>query len=97
MKRVILPPRRAAPPSPPNCEPGWKFFVRRRPMLLAADGVDSRFHFTNWDGNNDGFLTLEEFQLGQKNRSGLEATFKSYDQNADGKLSREEYVDPRAK
>jgi hypothetical protein len=29
--------------------------------------------------------------------SGLEATFKSYDQNADGKLSREEYLDPRAK
>ena len=42
-------------------------------------------------------MTLEEFQLGQKNRKGLEATFKSYDKNNDGKLSREEYVDPRAK
>ena len=59
--------------------------------------VDSNLHFTNWDTNKDGFVTLEEFKLGQKNRKGLEATFKSYDKNGDGKLSREEYVDPRAK
>jgi EF hand len=59
--------------------------------------VDSALHFTNWDTNKDGFVTLEEFQLGQKIRKGLEDTFKSYDKNGDGKLSREEYVDPRAK
>ena len=59
--------------------------------------MDSGRHFTNWDSNKDDSLTLEEFQLGQKNRQGLEATFKSYDKNGDGKLSREEYVDPRAK
>ena len=59
--------------------------------------VDSNLHFTNWDTNKDGFVTLEEFQLGQKIRKGLEDTFKSYDKNGDGKLSREEYVDPRAK
>jgi arylsulfatase A-like enzyme len=59
--------------------------------------VDSKKHFTNWDSNKDDFLTLEEYQLGQKNRKGLEAGFKAYDKNADGKLSREEYVDPRAK
>ena len=59
--------------------------------------VDSALHFTNWDTNKDGFVTLEEFQLGQKNRKGLEATFKSCDKNSDGKLSREEYGVPRAK
>lgn len=59
--------------------------------------VDSGRHFTQWDSNQDDSLTLEEFQSGQKSRSGLEATFKSYDKNGDGKLSREEYVDPRAK
>jgi arylsulfatase A-like enzyme len=58
---------------------------------------DSNLHFTNWDTNKDDFVTLEEFKLGQKNRNGLEKTFKSYDKNGDGKLSREEYVDPRAK
>ncbi|MHB8900659.1 MAG: sulfatase-like hydrolase/transferase [Thermoguttaceae bacterium] len=58
---------------------------------------DSNLHFTRWDSNTDDFVTLEEFQLGQKNRKGLEATFKSYDKNNDAKLSREEYVDPRAK
>ena len=59
--------------------------------------VDSGKHFTNWDTNKDDFVTFDEYQLGQKNRKGLEAGFKAYDKNADGKLSREEYVDPRAK
>jgi arylsulfatase A-like enzyme len=59
--------------------------------------VDSRLHFTRWDGNKDDFLTFEEFRLGQKNRKGLETSFKSFDKNGDGKLSREEYVDPRAR
>ncbi|MCX6855524.1 MAG: sulfatase-like hydrolase/transferase, partial [Verrucomicrobia bacterium] len=59
--------------------------------------VDSKLHFTNLDTNKDDLLTLEEYQIGQKNRKGLEAGFKAYDKNADGKLSREEYVDPRAK
>jgi arylsulfatase A-like enzyme len=59
--------------------------------------VDSKLHFTNWDTNKDEFVTLEEYQIGQKNRKGLEASFKAYDKNGDGKLSREEYVDPRAK
>lgn len=58
---------------------------------------DSGKHFTTWDTNQDGSLTLEEFQLGLKGRKGLEAQFKRYDKNTDGKLSREEYVDPRAK
>ncbi len=59
--------------------------------------VDSNRHFTRWDSNRDDFVTLEEFQLGQKNREGLEATFKRFDKNSDGKLGRGEYVDPRAK
>lgn len=57
--------------------------------------VDSRLHFERWDTNKDDFVTLEEFQLGQKKRTGLEGQFKSYDKNTDGKLSREEYIDSR--
>ena len=59
--------------------------------------VDSRLHFNTWDTNKDDFLTLDEYQIGLKNRQGLEAGFKAYDKNEDGKLSRGEYVDPRAK
>ena len=58
--------------------------------------ADSKLHFTQWDENKDDFVTLEEFQLGQKNRAGLDATFEGFDKNGDGKLTRAEYVDPRA-
>ena len=59
--------------------------------------VDSELHFTNWDSDKDDFVTLEDFQFGKNNRKGLETTFKSYDKNNDGKLSRDEYFDPLAK
>lgn len=67
--------------------------------LVVADKIrqDSGKHFTNWDSNKYDLVTLEEFRLGQKGKEGLEAQFKSYDKNTDGKPSPEEYVDPRAK
>ncbi len=85
------------PPAPGN-EPTKQ--AKKKPADGQANNrirVDSALHFTNWDTNKDDFVTLEEYQLGQKKRKGLEAGFKAYDKNADGKLSREEYIDPRAK
>ena len=81
-----------SPPAPDNkpANPAPK-----KPATESAPGaggqptgrirVDSNLHFTEWDTNKDDFLTLEKFQLGQQNRQGLEAVFKSYDKNGDGK------------
>ena len=48
--------------------------------------------FDRWDTNHDGFLTLDEYQAGLKGQENLEARFKSFDKNGDGKLIREEFV-----
>jgi hypothetical protein len=48
--------------------------------------------FARWDTNQDDILTLEEYQAGLKGQSDLEARFKSFDQNGDGKLTRAEFI-----
>jgi len=53
--------------------------------------------FTRWDTNKDGFLTLDEYKAGLKGQDNLDARFKSFDKNGDGKLTREEFVGPSAK
>ena len=40
----------------------------------------------------DDRLSLEEYQAGLKGEDNLEARFKNFDQNSDGKLTREEFV-----
>ena len=39
-------------------------------------------------------LTLDEYQAGLKGQENLEARFKTFDKNGDGKLTREEFVGP---
>jgi len=53
--------------------------------------------FAKWDTNHDGFLTLDEYLAGLKGQDNLEARFKSFDKNGDGKLTREEFVGPGLK
>jgi N-acetylgalactosamine-6-sulfatase len=53
--------------------------------------------FAKWDANKDGFLTLDEYKAGLKGQDNLEARFKGFDKNDDGKLTREEFVGPGAK
>jgi hypothetical protein len=48
--------------------------------------------FDRWDTNRDGVLTLAEYLAGQKPNDLLEARFKNLDKNADGKLTKEEFV-----
>ncbi len=53
--------------------------------------------FTRWDTNRDDVVTLAEYLAGQKPNDLLEARFKRLDKNADGKLTRGEFIDPSAK
>jgi len=48
--------------------------------------------FNRWDTNKDDILTLDEYQTGLKGQADLEARFKSFDKDGDGKLSRTEFV-----
>ena len=48
--------------------------------------------FTRWDTNKDDILTLDEYKTGLKGQDNLEARFKSFDKDSDGKLTREEFV-----
>ncbi len=48
--------------------------------------------FARWDTNKDNALTLDEYKAGLKGQDNLEARFKNFDKNGDGKLSREEFV-----
>jgi arylsulfatase A-like enzyme len=52
--------------------------------------------FARLDANHDGILTLAEYLAGQKGAN-LEQRFKNFDQNGDGKLTREEFVGAPAK
>ena len=59
--------------------------------------ADPQKNFTKKDTNSDGFLTLDEYKAGLKGQDTLDARFKSFDKNGDGKLTREEFVGPSAK
>jgi hypothetical protein len=50
--------------------------------------------FARWDTNQDGVLTLDEYKVGLKGESNLEARFQRFDKNGDGQLTREEFVIP---
>jgi hypothetical protein len=50
--------------------------------------------FTRMDTNRDGLLTPDEYVAGQKGAANIESRFKNFDQNGDGKLSREEFINP---
>ena len=53
--------------------------------------------FNRWDADKDDVLTLAEYQAGLKGQDNLEARFKNFDKNGDGKLTREEFVGAPAK
>ena len=54
-------------------------YRKLRPSQQAGARLDDR-------------LSLEEYQAGLKGEDNLEARFKNFDQNSDGKLTREEFV-----
>ena len=63
--------------------------------------VDRAKAHVRMDSDKDGALTLEEYKAGMKNAPGtpaeLDARFKRFDTNSDGKLTRDEFVGPSPK
>lgn len=53
--------------------------------------------FARWDADKDDVLTPAEYLAGLKGQDDLEARFKNFDKNGDGKLTREEFVDASTK
>ena len=53
--------------------------------------------FARWDTNHDDQLTLDEYKAGLKGQDDLDARFKRFDHNGDGKLTGEEFTKPTAK
>lgn len=70
----------------------------KKPAPTAESAAkDRNLPFNRWDTNKDEFLTLEEYKTGQKDGPDLEARFKRFDKDGDGKVSRKEFVTPSAK
>lgn len=53
---------------------------------IAADSISLSHFLEQWDGNNDGVVTLAEIKQGREHR------FYAFDANADGYLDRDEYA-----
>jgi arylsulfatase A-like enzyme len=63
------------------------------PMPADRKGkLDRNIPFNRWDTNKDEHLSLEEYKSGQAGRPDLEKRFKRFDKDANGKVSREEFV-----
>ena len=77
----------AKKPQPANAQPAPA--KKATPEQRAAA-------FARFDKNNDGHLTLDEYQAGLKGQPNLEQRFKSFDKNNDGKVTREEFGAPRS-
>ena len=59
---------------------------------IKNNGKDRNVPFDRWDANKDDFLSLEEYQTGQKGKPDLAARYQRFDKNGDGKVSRDEFV-----
>ena len=57
-----------------------------------APTVDRAAAFTRWDKNTDSILTLEEYTNGLAKKDDAPKRFQAFDQDRDGKLTREEFV-----
>ncbi len=90
---------KATLPTKPNLECMTKQSVAEKPNQPKPSAKGSQVTpevrakaFARWDTNRDSILTLSEYQAGLKGQSDLQARFKNFDKNSDGKLTREEFV-----
>lgn len=84
----------------PECRTKKADSEKTEPSKPRAKGVTPEVRakaFARWDTNKDDHLTLDEYQAGLKGQNDLDARFKNFDKNGDGKLTREEFIGPSEK
>lgn len=93
---------KATLPAKPNPECITSASVTETPAARkpASKGVTPEVRakaFARWDTNRDGLLTLEEYRAGLRGQENIEARFKKFDKDGDGRLTRDEFIGPAAK
>lgn len=88
---------KATLPTEPNPECLTKIAVTEKnaPATKPGKGVTPEVRaraFVRWDTNKDQRLTLDEYKTGLKGEDDLENRFHRFDKNADGLLTREEFI-----
>ena len=98
LKKLALDWKASLPEKPnPECVTTLSVADKSSSRKSSVKGVTPEVRakaFIRWDTNKDGILTLEEYQAGLIGQDNLEARFKNFDKNGDGKLTREEFVRP---
>ena len=96
LTKLVLEWKATLPEKPnPECLTKTPVTDKTSPAKQPAKGVTPEVRakaFARWDTNKDNILTLDEYKAGLKGQENLEARFKTFDQNSDGKLTREEFV-----
>lgn len=86
---------------PKEVNPVLQSQTGRRPSAAAAaplpagqSNVDRGRAFSRWDTNRDEHLSLEEYTQGLVKKENAPQRFAAFDRNGDGRLTREEFVQP---
>ena len=62
------------------------------PATAETKGPDRAAAFARIDANHDGVLTFPEYEKGLKGAANLPQRFKTFDRDADGKVTRDEFL-----
>jgi N-acetylgalactosamine-6-sulfatase len=95
---------KATLPTSPNPDCITKHSVEQTPSQAKPSAKKSKITpeirakaFVRWDTNKDDTLSLEEYTSGLKGESNLESRYKNFDQDGNGKLTRNEFIVPSTK
>jgi N-acetylgalactosamine-6-sulfatase len=77
-----------------DSKPARKPAAKKAAPPSAASPATRARAFKNWDKDQNGVLTVEEYRAGLANNQNAESRFRNFDRNGDGRLTREEFIDP---